>query len=91
MLKRDYPVSPAHNFERIINLRHEYAAKFWEQETLVQAENFVFIDEEGFLVVTRPKSGRTKKGQTAYTFVSAARSRNIFLSCLLVKMGRAVS
>ena len=86
-LKRAYPVTAARNSERTINLRYEYAVKFRDQETLAPTENFVFLDEVGFQVVTRPKRAHAPKGQTAYTFVSAARSRNISVMAACSKVG----
>lgn len=67
--------------------RKEYADRFRELETTTRHENIVFIDEVGFKVVTRPKKGRAPVGQSAYSFVSAARSRNISVAAAMNKNG----
>ena len=41
------------------------------------AEDFVFIDEVGFAVLTRPKRGRSEARKRAITVVPYARSYNI--------------
>lgn len=58
---------------------------FRKLETCVPYENIVFLDKVGFLVVLRPKRGRSLKGKLAYSFVSAARNRNISVLAFINK------
>ncbi|TBU05401.1 DDE-like endonuclease [Hamiltosporidium magnivora] len=60
-----------------IELRTNYATSFRELEVDNDDKNFVFLDEEGFVVVTRTNRGRNMRGESSYLSVIAARSRNI--------------
>ncbi|TBU02984.1 hypothetical protein CWI36_0676p0010 [Hamiltosporidium magnivora] len=70
-----------------IELRTNYEASFRELEVDNDDKNFVFLDEVGFSVVTRPSRGRNMRGESAYLSVTAARSRNISVVAAMNKYG----
>ncbi|KAF7684984.1 hypothetical protein CDIK_4267, partial [Cucumispora dikerogammari] len=75
------------NSERTLEKRFEYAQAYRALEETVPAENFVFLDEVGFQVVSRPKRGRALRGQVAVTYTPGARSRNISVMAAISKAG----
>ncbi|KAF7694600.1 hypothetical protein CDIK_2118 [Cucumispora dikerogammari] len=70
-----------------IESRTSYAPAYRLLETENDDKNFVFLDEVGFAVVTRPSRGRSAQGESAYLSVPAARSRNIFVVAAMNKYG----
>ena len=75
------------NDERTLNLREEYAATFRHLESTLEHKNFIFLDEVGFNVVSRPRRGRSRQDTSAYVTVSAAKSRNISVVAAMNKYG----
>jgi hypothetical protein len=75
------------NYPSTIELRTSYATVYREFEIENDDKNFVFIDEVGFAMVTRPSRGRSTKGVSAYLSVAAARSRNISVIAAMKKNG----
>jgi len=73
--------------ESTVELRKLYSATFRELEVNEDDKNIVFLDEVGFSVVTRPRRGRSRGGQSAYVTVPAARSRNISVVAAMNKYG----
>jgi len=76
-IKNILPIPEARNSERIIELRFLYSQEFRRLEQITPLESFLFLDEVGFKVCTRPKRGRSLIGLRATTSVPQARSRNI--------------
>ncbi|TBU10378.1 reverse transcriptase [Hamiltosporidium tvaerminnensis] len=70
-----------------IEIRTNYATSFRESEVDNDDKNFVFLDEVGFAVVTRPSRGRNMRGESAYLSVTAARNRNILVVAAMNKYG----
>lgn len=75
------------NCDVTIQKRKEYAEMFRQLEITVKHEDIIFLDEVGFAVVIRPKRGRSLRGTSAYSFVTAARSRNISVVAAVNKHG----
>lgn len=65
------------NCDETIEKRFSYSQEFRELQGRVSYQNIIFLDEVGFSVVTRPKRGRARRGESPYLLVPAARSRNI--------------
>lgn len=86
-VKSVLPIPHERNTQRTIDLRFIYAQKFREFEQEHPYESFVFIDDVGFKVVTRPKKGRSMIGTKATTSVPRARSRNISVVAAMNKSG----
>ncbi|TBU11052.1 DDE-like endonuclease, partial [Hamiltosporidium tvaerminnensis] len=86
-LKRVTLVPERRNTLSTIELRTNYATSFRELEVDNDDKNFVFLDEVGFAVVTRPSRGRNMRGESAYLSVTAARSRNISVVAAMNKYG----
>lgn len=76
-IKNVLPVPVARNSERTIQMRYEYSQSFRNLEQTTIHESFLFLDEVGFKVCTRPKRGRSLLGSRATTTVPLARTRNI--------------
>jgi transposase len=76
-IKNVLPVPAVRISERTIQLRFDYAQNFRNLEQNTIHESFLFLDEVGFKVCTRPKRGRSFAGVRATTTVPLARSRNI--------------
>ena len=53
----------------------------------IDDKNFVFLDEVGFSVATRPKRGRSRRGNIAAAIVPATRTRNISVLAAMNKYG----
>ncbi|TBU20508.1 DDE-like endonuclease, partial [Hamiltosporidium tvaerminnensis] len=85
--KRVKLVPERRNTLSTIKLRTNYATSFRELEVDNDDKNFVFLDEVGFAVVTRPSRGRNMRGASAYLSVTAARSRNISVVAAMNKYG----
>lgn len=86
-LKSLVKVPQRRNCESTLQKRMEYAHMFRNLEITEKHEDIVFLDEVGFAVVTRPKRGRSRRGTSAYCFVTAARSRNISVVAAVNKNG----
>ena len=86
-IKSVVTVPEKRNDDKTIRLRSECANGFRSLETEFENSNFIFIDEVGFSVVTRPKRGHLKTGCSPYVSVSAARSRNISVLAVMNKYG----
>jgi transposase len=86
-LKRVTVVPERRNCEATIAERVVYAANFRVLEADNDDKNFVFLDEVGFCVVSRPSRGRSRIGQSSYVVVSASRSRNISVIAAMNKYG----
>lgn len=86
-LKRVTLVPERRNSPSTIELRTSYAAIYRELEVDNDDKNFIFLDEVGFAVVTRPSRGRSMRGESAYLSVTAARSRNISVVAAMNKYG----
>ncbi|TBU21016.1 DDE-like endonuclease [Hamiltosporidium tvaerminnensis] len=86
-LKRVTLLPVRRNILSKIELRTNYEASFRELEVDNDDKNFVFLDEVGFSVVTRPSRGRNMRGESAYLSVTAARSRNISVVAAMNKYG----
>ena len=86
-LKRVTLVPERRNSVSTVELRTSYAASYRQLEVNNDDKNFVFLAEVGFSVVTRPSRGRNRRGESAYLFVTAARSRNISVIVAMNKYG----
>ncbi|TBU13304.1 hypothetical protein CWI38_0473p0030 [Hamiltosporidium tvaerminnensis] len=86
-LKRRKSVPERRNSLSTLELGTNYATSFRELEVDNDDKNFVFLDEVGFTVVTRPSRGRNMRGKSAYLSVTAARSRNISVVAAMNKYG----
>lgn len=86
-LKKAVLVPEPRNDEKAIERRYNYALKYRDYETENDPENFIFIDEVGFSVVSRTKKARSLRGTSAYVDVSSARSRNISVVAAMNKQG----
>lgn len=86
-LKRVTIVPERRNCETTVEERAVYAANFRMLEAENDEKNFVFLDEVGFSVVSRPSRGRSRIGQSSYVVVSASRSRNISVIAAMNKYG----
>lgn len=86
-LKRITLLPERRNCQRTIDLRAVYAANYRSIEVNNDDKNFIFLDEVGFAVVTRPSRGRSRQGVSAYVSVPAARSRNISVIAAMNKYG----
>ena len=76
-VKRASLIPERRNSESTIEVREAYALSYRILEANNDDKNFIFLDEVGFAVVTRPSRGRSFRGQSAYLTVPAA---EIFLS-----------
>ena len=86
-LKFAVPIPERRNCETTVESRFKYSKEFRELELDTEDKNFVFLDEVGFSVVTRPKRGRAARGVSPFLSVSAARSRNISVVAAMNKYG----
>ena len=86
-MKSVVSVAERRNDESTLNLRKEYASKFRHLESTSQHKSFIFLDEVGFSVVSRPKRGRSRQDNSAYVTVSAAKSRNVSVVAAMNKYG----
>ncbi|TBU05697.1 hypothetical protein CWI36_0596p0040, partial [Hamiltosporidium magnivora] len=86
-LKRRKSVPERRNLLSTLELGTNYATSFRELEVDNDDKNFVFLNEVGFAVVTRPSRGRNMRGKSAYLSVTAARSRNISVFAAMNKHG----
>ncbi len=75
------------NRESTIEARFDYATKFSGLLLNRNDNQFVFLDEVGFSVSTRPKRGRSLRGTSAYVTVPAVRTRNISVIASMNKYG----
>ena len=78
-LKRVTPVPEHRNCPRTIALRKAYASNFYDLEVNNSDKNLMFIDEVGFSVVTRPKRGCSRRGQSAYVAMQGAETYQLWL------------
>ena len=79
-IKNVLSVPAALNSDRVIESRFNYAQEFRRLEKTVTIESFVFLDEVGFKVCTRPRKGRCHAGFRATISVPQARTRKISVS-----------
>ncbi|KAG0441934.1 hypothetical protein DMUE_0679 [Dictyocoela muelleri] len=86
-LKTTVMVPERRNDPSTIETRKIYASEFRNLEYLYSDKNFIFIDEVGFSVVSRPKRGRSKIRTSTYVSVRAAKSRNISVVAAMNKYG----
>ena len=75
------------NTPNTINERHSYAVRFNDLLLNGDDKRFVFLDEVGFAVSTRPKRGRSPIGTSAYVSTPAVRTRNISVIAAMNKYG----
>ncbi|KAF7685661.1 hypothetical protein CDIK_3590, partial [Cucumispora dikerogammari] len=75
------------NCQSTIDARISYAAEYRILEVNNDDKNFIFIDEVGFAVVTRPSRGRSRVGESAFLNVPADRSQNILVVAAMTKYG----
>ncbi|KAF7687091.1 hypothetical protein CDIK_3072, partial [Cucumispora dikerogammari] len=81
-------LSPAtRNSETTLIKRFEYSQNYRAREETTPAKNFIFLDEVGFQVVSRPKRGRALRGRAPVTYTPGARSRNISVVAAVSKRG----
>ena len=85
-IKKVNMIPDARNRSSTIEQHFEYSIHFRDLEQEIPIENFIFIDEVGFCVSTRPKRGRAVAGQRATTPVPFSRSRNILVVAAMTKM-----
>lgn len=76
-VKQVVTIPKQRNSENTIQKRYEYSQKFRNLEVSRPTEEFIFVDEVGFTVSSRPKRGRSLIGTKAITTVPAVRTRNI--------------
>ena len=86
-IKKVDTIPDARNRSSTIKQRFEYSIRFRDLEQEIPVENFIFVDEVGFSVSTRPKRGRAVAGQRANTPVPFSRSRNISVVAAMTKNG----
>ncbi|MEN2497738.1 MAG: hypothetical protein MHMPM18_005194 [Marteilia pararefringens] len=86
-LKLTTIVPERRNTPKTIDQRHTYASRF--NDLLLNGDDtrFVFLDEVGFAVSTRPRRGRSPIGTSAYVSTSAIRTRNISVIAAMNKYG----
>ena len=85
-LKVANSITAARNVQSTINQFFTYVQEYCRLEITHPAEDFVFINEVGFAVSTRPKRGRSEPGKRAITtLVSYARSRSISIGTAMNK------
>ncbi|KAG0440295.1 hypothetical protein DMUE_1847, partial [Dictyocoela muelleri] len=60
-----------------IDIRYQYSERFRELEDCHGSESFIFIDEVGFKIETRPGRGRSLVNTPAYHEVPQIRSKNM--------------
>ena len=80
-------IPAAHNCTSAIEQCFDYAQKYRQLEQEYLAEAFIFADEVGFKVSTRPKKGRSCSGTRATTPVPFGRSCNISIDAVINKEG----
>ena len=80
-------IPAARNYRSTIEQRFGYAQKYRQLEQAYSAEAFIFADEAGFKVSTRPKRRRSRSGTRATTPVHFSRSRNISIVAVMNKEG----
>ena len=86
-LKKADLIPEARNYRSTIESRFTYSQNYRRLELEYPIESFIFIDEVGFSVSTRPKKGRALKGERATTPVPYSRSRNISVVAAMNKNG----
>ncbi|KAG0432496.1 hypothetical protein DMUE_5493, partial [Dictyocoela muelleri] len=86
-LKRITLIPERRNCDVTIDLRAIYSFTFRSLKIENDDKNFIFFDEVGFSVVSRPSKGRSKSGDSAYVSVPASRSRNISIIAAMNKYG----
>ena len=86
-IKKVDTIPDARNRSSTIEQRFEYAICFRDLKQEIPIENFIFVNEVGFSVSTRPKRGRAVAGQRATTPVPFSRSRNISVVAAMTKNG----
>lgn len=86
-LKKITIVPERRNFQSTIETRHNYALEFNKVNLENGGEQFVFIDEAGFNVSMRTKSGRSAVGTSAYVSVPAIRTKNISIIASMTNNG----
>ena len=78
-------IPTACNVGSTINQHFIYAQKYHCLETTYATEDFVFIDEVGFALSTRPKRRRSEARKRATTVTPYARSHNISIAAAMNK------
>ena len=86
-IKKVDTIPNARNRSSKIEQRFKYSICFRDFEQEIPIENFIFVDEVGFSVSTRPKRGRAVARQRATTPVPFSRSRNISVVAAMMKNG----
>ncbi|KAF7690709.1 hypothetical protein CDIK_2708 [Cucumispora dikerogammari] len=77
--------SERRNCQSTVDARISYAAEYRILDVNNDDKNFIFIDEIGFAVVTRPSRSRKGGVESAFLNVSAAKSRNISVVAAMTK------
>jgi transposase len=85
--KRVTLIPERRNDEGTIETRYTYARDFLSLLSEHDGENIFFLDEAGFNVSMRAKSGWAPKGERAVHTVTNLRTRNISLCCTMSKNG----
>ncbi|KAF7699541.1 hypothetical protein CDIK_1202 [Cucumispora dikerogammari] len=85
ILKRLVLSPTARNSETTLIKRFEYSQNFRARKETIPAENFIFLDEVNFQVVSQPKRYRAARGRAPVTYTPRARSRNIFVVAAVSK------
>jgi transposase len=85
--KRISLIPSRRNEEDVLNLRFIYAQKFLKILSMFDKSNLYFVDEVGFNISLRSRSGRSLRGTRAIHVVPGLRSRNISVCCAISKFG----
>ena len=75
-IKRIDSIPAQRKRESTIESRFDYATRFRELQQNFLTKSFLFLDEVGFSVSTRPKRGRSFSGTRTTTSVQYSKSRN---------------
>ncbi|XP_049293761.1 uncharacterized protein LOC125769223 [Anopheles funestus] len=75
------------NNPQTLEIRKEYASRFYALPGQVADTNVIFVDEVGFCVSMRASRGRSAVGTPAVKIVSQIRTRNVSIICAMNRSG----